>query len=513
MTTFVTPEDQRRILDGYAAEGVTPNGHTPSEPAAAARRDDVPPPGDADAPPTGGHPRRNGQAGKPKDDGVEIVLTTAADVRPERVRWAWAGRIPAGMVTLMVGKPKVGKSTIACHVVAGLSRGTLDGDLLGEPLHVVFLSAEDSTAHTLVPRLIAARADLRRVHFLTLKRDGVPDGIELPDDADRLAAAVERVNAGVIVVDPLAAHLAGGVDSHRDAPMRRAMAPLHRMAEERGVTSIALAHTNKGQGGDVHDRTGGSRAMTAAPRSLLLAGEHPDDDGSCVLVHAACNVGVEAPTLRYRVTSQPIELHDRTPGEAAAIEWLGEAPEVRDHTVLATRADDTEERSARVTTEAWLRDVLAEGPVAAKDVRRLAREDGIADRTLDRAKTNAKVQSKREGGLGAEGKWMWSLPDDAAIPNSANEPLSTPPPERGGDSVLRPDGGDVSEDREDLSSRRPPAPRPRSGGRLPSLTADERGAMTVARDGIARPCIRCRRPSAMRLADGQPHCMDCGDTQ
>ncbi len=67
-------------------------------------------------------------------------------------------------------------------------------------------------------------------------------------------------------------------------------------------------------------------------------------------------------------------------------------PDVSPDDVIA----DHETRSARDEAVEWLRALLAAGPVAAKDAQRQAREVGIADRTLKRAKLTAGVISEQD---------------------------------------------------------------------------------------------------------------------
>ena len=59
---------------------------------------------------------------------------------------------------------------------------------------------------------------------------------------------------------------------------------------------------------------------------------------------------------------------------------------------------DHETRSARDEAVEWLQATLADGPVAAKDIQRQARDAGIADRTLRRAKVNLRVVSEQNRG-------------------------------------------------------------------------------------------------------------------
>ncbi len=200
-------------------------------------------------------------------------MESFASVKAEPVRWLWTGRIPLGTVTLCVGREKLGKSTLALELAAGLSRGDLDGDVAGTAADTLIVSYEDHAARTIKPRLLAASADVSRVHRL-LKRGG--DLISLPGDVERIAEALRGSNVRLLVVDPLSASLGSDVNAHRDQDIRRTVAPLVRLAEDYDLAVLAVAHWNKAVGGDALSRVLGSRGLTAAVRSVLAFGKPPD---------------------------------------------------------------------------------------------------------------------------------------------------------------------------------------------------------------------------------------------
>lgn len=62
-------------------------------------------------------------------------------------------------------------------------------------------------------------------------------------------------------------------------------------------------------------------------------------------------------------------------------------------------------------TERWLRELLADGPVAATEVQRRVDEAGwITVTTLRRAKERVGVVSQKA--RGRDGAWTWALPDE-----------------------------------------------------------------------------------------------------
>jgi RecA-family ATPase len=87
----------------------------------------------------------------------------------------------------------------------------VDGvDIVGgpcDPASVVLVGIEDDDADTVVPRLIAAGADLNQIHAMMQQVDakGYAVPFTIPDDIDRLREAVVETAARFVVIDPIAA--------------------------------------------------------------------------------------------------------------------------------------------------------------------------------------------------------------------------------------------------------------------------------------------------------------------
>ena len=92
------------------------------------------------------------------------------------------------------GRAEKGKSTLLVDLAARITRGhSFPGETeTRQPGNVVMLIAEDDIAATVVPRLIAAGADLTRIYFLTATKDERGDIVpfHLSDDCERLRAQV-----------------------------------------------------------------------------------------------------------------------------------------------------------------------------------------------------------------------------------------------------------------------------------------------------------------------------------
>lgn len=349
-----------------------------------------------------------------------LVLTKASEVQPEPVRWAWEGRAALGALNFTVGEPKLGKSTLALEIIARLSRGQLAGDLYGTPAVAIVASAEDSRSRTIVPRLCAAGADLERVIFVEVRRDGLLGDLAFPEDIEALERAAVKSKAATILVDPLMAHIGATIDSHRDHHVRRALAPLARLADSTGAAVLAIGHLNKGPTAHLFAAIGGSIGLSAAARSILLVTRDPDEEEegpSRVIVHAACNLAPEATTLRFAVEAREIVGSAEEPIKTSGIAWHGEAAKIGVRDVLTEDPDADPGKIAEAIE--FLRVELADGPVEAKLVYKGAGALLIADRTLREAKSRLRVQGRKDG---FERGWVWALPDPKG-PDSESRPF------------------------------------------------------------------------------------------
>ena len=133
-----------------------------------------------------------------------------------------------------------------------------------EPAGVVILSAEDGLADTIRPRIEAAGGDPEQIECFALGT--LPF---IPDDLTAIEEAVTRVQARLIVVDPLIAFLK--VSATNDQRVRQAMTPLADLAQRLGVAVIGIRHLTKNDRQKLAKYRGsGSIGLLGAARAALL---------------------------------------------------------------------------------------------------------------------------------------------------------------------------------------------------------------------------------------------------
>jgi putative DNA primase/helicase len=335
-------------------------------------------------------------------------VTAAGDtfdrIAPVEIEWLWPDVLARGFVAEISGDPGIGKSLLTAEIAAAVSTGrALPGGEPTDPAGVVLVSYEDHPAAVVRGRLEAAGADLSRVFALTGVREGEGDERDaiLPADLDALRDGMARVNAKLVVIDPLLTAVDRQFDSHKDADTKQALRPLTTLAQETGAALLFVRHLSK-TGGRAVTRPGGSVGLTGTARLSSLVAVDPDDPERRLLLPIKSNLGRQHPAWAFRI------LADGS-GAPPRIAWDPEARTVTADDVLAHEHDEPEERSAVTEAIEWLRGYLGDGPQPADGVYAQARKDGIAERTLKRAKAKMGVASRREGA-----SWVWVPPEKNA---------------------------------------------------------------------------------------------------
>src|ERR1035437_8263960 len=112
-----------------------------------------------------------------------VVLTSAASIKPRPVFWLWKNRLALGTLGLLAGREGVGKSTLGYWIAARITQGDRCGCFAGTPKAVLVCATEDSWEHIIVPRLMAAGADLTRLYLVgVVTALDIRVGMSLPRD-------------------------------------------------------------------------------------------------------------------------------------------------------------------------------------------------------------------------------------------------------------------------------------------------------------------------------------------
>jgi putative DNA primase/helicase len=135
----------------------------------------------------------------------------------------------------------------------------------------------------------------------------------------------------------------------------------------------------------------------------------PEDRNRRLFIPSKTNLGRPREGLAYRIADTTIAGCEGELIWAPFVKWEPDPVLMSADEAVAAMAGGIEERSAKEDAKDFLIDVLAEGAVAAKDVKRQAEEAGVSVASLRRAQRSLGVDVHREGGIAAKGRWLWSL--------------------------------------------------------------------------------------------------------
>lgn len=344
---------------------------------------------------------------EPATRAVHLTRASAIAVRP--VRWSWQDRLALGTFALIGGREGVGKSICVYTIAARITKGTLPGVYDGTPRGVIVAATEDSWEHTIVPRLMAAAADLDRVFRVDVTTlEGAETALSLPTDLAELARVIPEADAALVILDPLLSRLDTALDTHKDAEVRLALEPLVTLAGVTDVTVLGLIHVNKSSSSDVLTLLMGSRAFAAVARTVLFVMTDPDDETRRLLGQAKNNLGrLDLPTLAFRIAGVLVASTAEGDVWTGQLEWLGESERsIRE--AIDVAAESAGDRSAAAEAADWLLDYLTsqEGTADSAIVKREGAKAGHSREALRRACHHLHVQTK---GVGFPRKTFWFL--------------------------------------------------------------------------------------------------------
>jgi putative DNA primase/helicase len=349
------------------------------------------------------------------DEQTVIEIVNGASVTPKAIDWQWNGWLAAGKLHLIAGAKGTKKTSIAIDLAARMTSGGRWLDGTQAPLgDVLIWSGEDDFDDTLLPRLLGAGGDPKRIYHV---KGAIVDGKRRTFDPARdvqflIESAQNIASLGMMIIDSVVSAVAG--DSHKNAEVRRGLQPLVTFAAERKCSAVGLTHFTKGTAGrDPVERVTGSLAFAAQARIVLVTAKPIAEDGKHRLVRAASNIGPDGGGFEYGAIQEPLNGYDfgvqrvmwGAKLDGTARDLLNDVELPKDEDRPAPRRD--------MATE-FLQALVADGPVATNQIKADATAAGIAWRTVERAAKDLGVFAARVGGLGDKGEWQWRLPDDVA---------------------------------------------------------------------------------------------------
>lgn len=341
--------------------------------------------------------------------GREIRWTRGDQIDTAVPVWAWAyggrGRIQLGTLALFAGRPGAGKSTAARWFAAQATLGRLEGIWDGKPQHVAYIAAEESARYTIGPGLLAAGADMSRIHFPTVLSDGEPTKLLSTLDELHIVEYLRINRITVVIVDPLMSTVTATTDINKNNEVRSQVEPWSRIADTIDGVVLGIAHLRKNATGDVVAAVTGSSAFGEIARAVFGFAKNHEDDTRVMSQHKN-STGYEDLSLTYLIESTAVMVGTGETAEVGAFSITGNS----ELTVEDILSDSTMAGGANLECQRWLEDYLTQqGASASKDAKAEAHKAiGVSASSVDRAAKKLKVIVESNG---FPRRTYWSLPE------------------------------------------------------------------------------------------------------
>lgn len=332
-------------------------------------------------------------------DNITMATLDAASI--QSAQWVWGsekqGGIPVGALTIITGKPGDGKSTMCRWLAACITQGKLPGTWAGTPHNVLYLPAEESLTHMVVPSLVANGADRTRTFALQTAFDPTVHMDEL------IKHCIDH-KVKAVFVDPLTSYMSG-VDTHRNSEVRDALKAWSSLAEAIDGAVIGIVHQTKSGGSDFVSGINGSSAFGEVARAVLATAVDAADE-TRVVSQGKNSLGplMQSREFTLDIVAVPEE-HDGV--RTGKVKHM---PAFRLGDVTSRSAGEVFNRNKKLdrgesqTAKTWLRDYLEVNPGAFKVDILEAAKGLYAPRSLGRASKDLKVKSTY-----VDRKVCWSL--------------------------------------------------------------------------------------------------------
>jgi len=349
-----------------------------------------------------------------ENDAIGLMERDPTTVKVRSIPWLWPGVVATHMATALTGDAGEGKSLVAVDMTARLSCGktfpAYDEKSPAFMGHTFYVTSEGVPEMILVPRLMAAGADLSKVKIIEGVQTRSGD-FSIFDVTKHLPMIAQRArdfpDLRLIVVDPIASFLPERINPSQQNQVRQAMDQVSNLAYNLGVAAVVIMHFNKVPGARANHRTSGSvQFMASVKMSWSVVRREGDPRDVRLLVPQKSNITGAYKSLSFTIKGH----HFPSPGDpkdiikTAKIEYGALVDENPETLICPPVESDTNVANAI----RFLKRKLAEGTTlyAVKLIDE-AEEAGIPKWALYKAKDRLGVQHDKEGQF--QGRTFWFM--------------------------------------------------------------------------------------------------------
>ena len=305
------------------------------------------------------------------------------------IDWLWKPFIPYSKVTIIEGDGGDGKTTMILTIAAMLSQGIqppalarahLQTAISCDPVTTFYLTNEDEVADSSLKRFVRAGGDPTRFaysgeleHHMTINEE-------------ELREVISQTQARLIIVDPFQAFLPEGTNLGSITRMRGIFTLLGNVAKSTGAAIVLVGHLNKSEGSkDIH-RGFGSADIAASVRSILMVEMDKKDRENRWVRTIKSNFDESDYT--------PVRLVLDADRRLSFVEYEEDNDEEPAQTSKTKRAMEI------------LEEMLMDGPVPVSEIHAVMADEGIGDKTAQRARQRLGAVPDNLAGIN-----VWKMPE------------------------------------------------------------------------------------------------------
>lgn len=350
---------------------------------------------------------------------IELVTEKYSDVKAEVIEWLWENKIPKEGITMFVGDPETFKSTTSLYVAAQVSQGRCfpKCDSPTKRGLVLIMASEDSHSVVVKPRLMAADADLDKIEHIVskkvtdvFKRKAKESYItDLIAEIDLLEEKIKSIpDFRLLIIDTLSSYLgARKINSMEDT--KSFLDRLSDLCYKYHFATIVIHHFNKNEEASAQYRSAGSVGIRGAARAQwgFVLDQKNKERG--FMLRDKLNISSVRTGLAFHMNEVELNLNGKPT-------WVGccvfEDEVINEDLQTFLSRGQKKQWSKKDDAVEWLKDYLKNGcEHKTNNVIAAAKEHGIAEKTLRRAKKKAKIQVKaiKNPKTKEINHWTWQL--------------------------------------------------------------------------------------------------------
>lgn len=333
-----------------------------------------------------------------------MKLKKASEIKISEIDWLWKGRLPRGALSIIEGDPGVSKSTLIAEISARISNGENwpDGEDCCGGSSIIF-NAEDPPGAIILPRLMAAGANLEKVQIVVPGENPDEPSFMIPDHVPALRKAIEDQDIRLISFDPFESFLSAKVDHKSNHHIRQGIRCLEQMAQGTNCSVVIVRHLTKDTTKSAIYRGNGSIGIVGAARGAILVSKDPSDSSRIIMVNYKSSWSAQSPGLVYKLNQVVVGTSELSV-ETSKISWTGDQLALQADDVLAQTVEISGGISARGAAD-FLREQLSSGPKSFTALLKDGKKFGLDAVAL--FQVSKLMNIRREP---SNSDFLWSLP-------------------------------------------------------------------------------------------------------